>query len=73
MENLDEWCFAWFGKFPASLGQDRAALAVASKWTPDDRVTVRFLDGDPGLQERIKTVAQTWTGPEMANLSLANC
>jgi serralysin len=68
MNNQDQWCFAWFEQLRASPGQDRAALWTLAKWQSNDKVTVSFLDGDPGVQERVKAVALAWTGPEMANL-----
>jgi serralysin len=49
-------------------GNTRAALLDEFKWPWGTTVRVRFLEGDPELQERVKRVAQEWTGPEMANL-----
>ena len=50
---------------------ERAALVKASKWTSGDVITVSFLDGDPGVQEKVKRVAQRWTAPGLANLVLS--
>jgi hypothetical protein len=43
----------------------------AAKWDPGDVITVSFLDGDPGVQARVKAVAQQWTAPGLADLTLA--
>jgi hypothetical protein len=48
----------------------KAALLKESKWEPGTRISAGFLEGDSGLQQRVQSVAQEWTGPEMANLSL---
>ena len=53
-----------------SEGKSKAALLSQFKWQPGTQVTVRFLEGDPGLQERVTAVAKEWTGPQMANLSM---
>ncbi|AKJ03456.1 Hypothetical protein AA314_05082 [Archangium gephyra] len=48
------------------VGQaERMALVKDCRWT-DDSLSIRFLDGDPGLQERVKKVARIWT--EFANI-----
>lgn len=51
-------------------GRTRAALLNEFKWQPGTRVRVRFLEGDPGLRQRVEAVAKEWTGPQMANLTL---
>jgi serralysin len=53
-----------------SEGKPKAALLNQFKWQPGTEVRVRFLEGDTGLQKRVAGVAQEWTGPQMANLSL---
>ena len=50
-------------------GNEKAALLNEFKWPPGTAVRVRFLEGDPELQERVKRVATEWTGPDMANLT----
>ena len=50
-------------------GNTRAALLNEFKWPAGTTVRVRFLEGDPELQERVKRVATEWTGPDMANLT----
>jgi serralysin len=53
-----------------SEGKPKAALLNQFKWQPGTVVTVRFVEGDAGLQKRVANVAQEWTGPQMANMSL---
>ena len=48
----------------------KAALLSAAAWMPGDVIRVKFLEGDPGLRSRVRAVAERWTGPDMANLSL---
>lgn len=55
---------------PAHSSKERAALLNQSKWQPGSAITVGFLAGDPGLQQRVQGVAREWTGPQMANLKL---
>jgi serralysin len=62
--NEAHFCMCLTGPDPAS-GR-RAAIDKNSKWQPGDRVSVRYLDGDPALQNRVTTVAQEWT--RIANL-----
>ncbi|WP_219414415.1 M12 family metallopeptidase [Pseudonocardia nigra] len=51
-------------------GRTRAALMDEFKWQGGTRIRVGFTDGDPELQQRVRAVAEQWTGPEMANLRL---
>lgn len=48
----------------------RAALLDETRWKAGDEIRVRFLEGDPDLQDRVEAVAKEWTGSQMANLSL---
>ena len=41
-----------------SEGKPKAALLNQFKWQPGTDVSVRFVEGDPGLQERVARVAQ---------------
>jgi hypothetical protein len=68
-----QWCFAWFAEAPGSEGmKSRGALEKDAKWAQNDEITVSFLDGDPALQQRVRSVAKEWVGPpEMANLALS--
>ena len=51
-------------------GRSKAALLNEFKWQSGTQVKVRFVEGDPQLQERVRAVAEEWIGPSMANLSL---
>lgn len=67
-ENLHHYCMLLMPG--QSEGKPKAALLNQFKWQPGTQVAVRFLEGDPGLRQRVARVAQEWTGPQMANLSL---
>ena len=55
---------------PADLpGKTKAALLDEFKWNAGTTIRVRFLEGDEKLQERVRAVAEQWTGPAMANLT----
>ncbi len=71
MANNDKWCFSWYAPEPGSTGQNRAGLQKASKWDVGEIITISFLDGDPSVQARVRAVAQEWTAPGMANLTLS--
>src|SRR5215216_6003636 len=51
-------------------GKQKAALLNQFKWQPGTRIRVRFMEGDLKLQERVRQVAEEWTGAQMANLQL---
>lgn len=70
MENQDQWCFAWIPTQQGGEGADRAALVKGAKWNPGTIITASFLDGDESVQQRVRTVAQRWTAPGMANLRI---
>jgi hypothetical protein len=70
-KNQDNWCFAWPEPMLASAGRSKAAMVKAARWNPGDVITVSFLDGDSGLQERVRNAAHNWTGEDMANLRLS--
>jgi hypothetical protein len=70
MSPNNRWCFAWFAPAQSFEGLSKAALVKKAKWAAGDVITVSFLDGDASVQEKVKRVAQTWTAPGMANLSL---
>ena len=73
--NKNQFCFCMT---PANLSADdkvrlghhKAALLKAAKWDEGAVITVRFLEGDPGLQARVQAVAEEWTARDMANLTL---
>lgn len=52
------------------VGKSKAALLEAFKWQPGTEIKVRFVEGAPALQDRVRKVAEEWTGQQMANLSL---
>jgi hypothetical protein len=54
----------------AALTGRKAALLNESKWSPASIISVKFLEGDPNLQRRVRDVVLEWTGPNMANLTL---
>ena len=53
-----------------SEGKPKAALLNEFKWQPGTRIKTRFIEGDPELQQRVLSVAEEWTGPQMANVTL---
>ena len=67
MDNLTQWCFAWF-EGASAAGRDRAGLWLDSKWQSGATITVSFLDGDPALRGRVEAVARQWVGNGRANL-----
>lgn len=68
--NSKQWCFAWYAPKKSFQGLNKAALVKAAKWNAGDVITLSFLDGDAGVQEKVKLVAQSWTAPGMASLTL---
>src|SRR5262249_42831607 len=52
-----------------TAGKTKAALLNAFRWQAGSTITVKFLEGDPSLRERVKKVAREWTGPGMAHLA----
>jgi serralysin len=72
-ENLLQYCFCLTAaQLPAEdrakLAQRRAALLKNASWQTGDQITIRFLEGDPGLQTRVRNVASEWM--KVANLNL---
>ena len=56
---------------PATVeGKTRAALLNEFKWVSGTQIGVRFVDGDPHLHDRVRAVAEEWSGPTMANIGL---
>jgi serralysin len=51
----------------AALAHYKAAVLKDYKWDPGASISIRFLEGDPALQSRVRDVANTWT--TIANLS----
>lgn len=49
-----------------AVSKPRAAILKDFKWTAGASISVRFLEGDAGLQKRVRDVALEWT--KIANL-----
>lgn len=67
------FCAALMEEGPPHPDQERqkahkAAVLKANMWTPGELITIRFLEGDPGLQAKVRAVAERWVAPGMANL-----
>lgn len=54
----------------ALFASQRAAVLRSTMWQPGQIITVRFLEGDISLQQRVQAVAEEWIGSRMANLVL---
>jgi hypothetical protein len=52
---------------PLHAPAEELAVAWRRQWQPGQEVRVRFLDGDPSVQERVRRHATTWL--EFANLA----
>jgi serralysin len=50
----------------ARLSQHKAAVLKNARWQTGASISIRFLDGDPALQARVRAVATEWT--QVANL-----
>ncbi|MBC7911582.1 MAG: hypothetical protein H7Y30_13830 [Pyrinomonadaceae bacterium] len=70
MDNQDRWCFTWIPSDQGVEGANRAGLLKRAKWEANSIITASFLDGDPGVQQRVKKAAQQWTAPGRANLRI---
>jgi serralysin len=46
----------------------KAAVLKANMWQTGETITVRFLEGDSGLQAKVRAVAERWVAPGLANL-----
>lgn len=49
------------------LSAHKAAMLLGAKWPVGSLITVRFLEGDAGLCQRVRAVAEEWT--DLANLT----
>ena len=47
---------------------EKAALLNEARWNPGDVIRIKFLEGDASLQDRVRSTAERWTEPGMANL-----
>jgi hypothetical protein len=74
-KNQSHYCFCIASE---SLGDEerkklagqKAAVLKNAQWPKNAEITVRFLEGNPALQERVKKVASEWVAPNMAHLTL---
>jgi serralysin len=67
MPNNLQYCMCLTDPNPKQSQGYRAAILKNSRWQPGDVISVRFLDGDPALQDRVRKVAKEWT--KVANLT----
>ena len=65
--NLTHYCVA-ISQGPQTAN-DRAALLNESQWEQDEVIRVKFLQGSPALRDRVRAMAERWTGPGMAQLT----
>jgi serralysin len=56
--NEDRYCLCLTAK---PLEGGKAALLNAARWPARTTISAKFIDGDPDLQRRVKTVAERWT------------
>ena len=70
MENTNKNYYCLIRTATGTTGNTKAALLNEARWNVT-RLNVAFLEGDPGLQQRVLAVAREWTGPDMANLQFA--
>ncbi|MGY1670362.1 matrixin family metalloprotease [Geodermatophilus sp. SYSU D00710] len=67
-ENARHYCIA-IASQPTEM-QTKAALIEQFQWQPGTQVRVSFLEGESSLKDRVRSVAEEWVGPSMANLEL---
>lgn len=48
---------------------DKAALLDEARWLDNEVIRVKFAEGDDVLRDRVRTVAERWTGDGMAQLT----
>ncbi|MET0981911.1 MAG: M12 family metallopeptidase [Telluria sp.] len=68
--NEQHYCFIPHRTEKEAAGtREKAAVLNGVKWNPGDVVTVRFMEGDRGLQQRVEAVAREWM--QHANVRLS--
>lgn len=67
-DNAKRYCICISNEDQAING--KAALLNAARWTPGDTIRARFLEGDESLKQRVREVAERWTAPDMADLTI---
>jgi len=65
--NQNHYCVV-VSKGPQS-SRDKAALLNEAQWLQNEVIRVKFTQGDEALRDRVRTVAERWTGPDMAQLT----
>ena len=60
------WCVM---VVPEVEGTQRGAVLADAKWPKGSQIKMSFLDGDPGLQARVKAVAGQWIARTGADLT----
>lgn len=75
--NEDHYCICLTkGDLPVadkdSLNHYKAAVLKAGRWQTGAKISIRFLDGDPVLQQRVKDVAVEWTKVANLNFEFSN-
>jgi serralysin len=69
--NEEHYCVCMTSEVPTEdrklLGGEKAALLNAAKWPTGSIITIKFVEGDPTLQARVKKVALEWT--KLANVT----
>lgn len=66
--NPNRYCVV-VSKSPQSEN-DRAALLTEAQWLQGEVIRVKFVGGDDVLRDRVRAVAERWTAPDMAQLTL---
>lgn len=54
----------------AALAERKAAVLNDYKWPVGSTIKVKFVGGSTALQQKVRAVAERWTGPGVANLKL---
>jgi hypothetical protein len=67
-ENLTRFCICISQQ--KQHENSKAALLNDGRWNSGDVISVRFLEGDESLQQRVREMAEGWTAPGLANLQL---
>ena len=75
-DNQDRYCMmitpeSLSAEAKASLSQSKAALLNDFKWTVGSVIKVKFVGGSPELQKKVRSVAERWIAPGMANLKFS--
>ena len=60
------WCVMLV---PQVEGRERAAVLADAKWPNGSEIKIAFLEGDTGLQDRVKAAAEQWLSRTGAHLT----